>query len=83
MTENRYIDDAGTLIDKKTGQCYDYPEEVVSILNNKEEQLKEYEKLIKEILLETRGHITERKYYALVGVSPQTYYTLKNLIQEW
>ena len=43
MTENtnRYmIDDAGTLIDKKTCQTYDYLEEILPLLNQQENQLK-------------------------------------------
>ena len=46
MTENkRYIvDDAGTLIDIQTRECYDIVEEVVDLLNNlsdENEQLKQ------------------------------------------
>ena len=47
MTENtnRYmIDDAGTLIDKKTCTCYDYLEEILPILNQQEKRIKELER---------------------------------------
>ena len=43
MTDNleRYmIDNAGTLIDKKTCNTYDYLEEILPVLNQQENQLK-------------------------------------------
>lgn len=39
-TERYMIDDAGTLIDKKTCTCYDYLEEILPILNQQETILK-------------------------------------------
>ena len=39
-TERYMIDDAGTLIDKKTCTCYDYLEEILPTLNQQENQLK-------------------------------------------
>ena len=39
-TERYMIDNAGTLIDKKTCQTYDYLEEILPILNQQENQLK-------------------------------------------
>ena len=39
-TERYMIDNAGTLIDKKTCTCYDYLEEILPILNQQENQLK-------------------------------------------
>lgn len=46
MTENeRYIvDDAGTLIDIQTRECYDFVEEVVDLLNMQEETIKGLDK---------------------------------------
>ena len=44
MTENteRYmIDNCGTLIDKKTCQTYDYLEDILPILNQQENRIKE------------------------------------------
>lgn len=43
-TERYMIDDAGTLIDKKTCTCYDYLEEILPILNQQENRIKELEK---------------------------------------
>ena len=40
-TERYMIDDAGTLIDKKTCTCYDYLEEILPILNQQENRIKE------------------------------------------
>ena len=40
-TERFMVDDAGTLIDKKTAQCYDYMEEIVNLMNSQEEQIQE------------------------------------------
>ena len=39
-TERYMIDNAGTLIDKKTCTCYDYLEEILPTLNQQENQLK-------------------------------------------
>ena len=39
-TERYMIDNAGTLIDKKTCKCYDYLEEILPILNQQETILK-------------------------------------------
>ena len=37
--ERFMVDDAGTLIDKKTAECYDYMEEILPILNSQEETI--------------------------------------------
>ena len=42
--ERYMIDDAGTLIDKKTCTCYDYLEEILPILNQQENRIKELER---------------------------------------
>lgn len=42
-TERYMIDDAGTLIDKKTCTCYDYLEEILPTLNQQENRIKELE----------------------------------------
>lgn len=42
-TERYMIDDAGTLIDKKNCTCYDYLEEILPILNQQENRIKELE----------------------------------------
>ena len=51
MTRNkRYIvDDAGTLIDTVTKECYDIVEEVVDVLNEKENSIRHYEEVIDEL----------------------------------
>lgn len=43
-TERYMIDNAGTLIDKKTCTCYDYLEEILPILNQQENKIKELER---------------------------------------
>ena len=43
-TERYMIDNAGTLIDKKTCQTYDYLEEILPILNQQEARIKELER---------------------------------------
>ena len=42
--ERYMIDNAGTLIDKKTCTCYDYLEEILPILNQQENRIKELER---------------------------------------
>ncbi|MBQ4209240.1 hypothetical protein II654_02330 [bacterium] len=50
MNENkRYIvDDAGTLIDIETRECYDMVEDVVDLLNTQEEEIQRLKTFIKE-----------------------------------
>lgn len=43
-TERYMIDNAGTLIDKKTCNTYDYLEEILPILNQQENRIKELER---------------------------------------
>ena len=48
-TERYMIDDAGTLIDKKTCTCYDYLEEILPILNQQEARIKELQKELQNL----------------------------------
>ena len=50
MTEHErfMVDDAGTLIDKKTAECYDYMEEIVDLLNSQEQRIRELENELKD-----------------------------------
>jgi DNA repair exonuclease SbcCD ATPase subunit len=43
MIEKWLVDDAGTLINMETRNTYDYMEDIVDILNEKEERIKELE----------------------------------------
>lgn len=51
MTEKErfMIDDSGTLIDLVTRETYDIVEEVVDVLNNYENTVLRYEKIISEL----------------------------------
>ena len=48
-TERYMIDDAGTLIDKKTCTCYDYLEEILPTLNQQENKIKELQKELQNL----------------------------------
>lgn len=43
------IDNAGTLIDKKTCTCYDYLEEILPILNQQENRIKELQEELQNL----------------------------------
>lgn len=61
-TERYMIDDAGTLIDKKTCTCYDYLEEILPILNQQENRIKALQNLqtFKKILEYAEKSMEER-----------------------
>ena len=46
--ERFMVDDAGTLIDKKTAECYDYMEEILPILNSQDQRIQELESELKD-----------------------------------
>ena len=48
-TERYMIDDAGTLIDKKTCTCYDYLEEILPTLNQQENKIKELQEELQNL----------------------------------
>lgn len=48
-TERYMIDNAGTLIDKKTCTCYDYLEEILPILNQQENRIKELQEELQNL----------------------------------
>ena len=48
-TERYMIDDAGTLIDKKTCTCYDYLEEILPTLNQQENRIKELQEELQNL----------------------------------
>ena len=48
-TERYMIDNAGTLIDKKTCTCYDYLEEILPILNQQETRIKELQEELQNL----------------------------------
>ena len=43
------VDDAGTLINMETRNTYDYMEDIVDLLNEKEERIKELEQANKQL----------------------------------
>lgn len=47
--ERYMIDNCGTLIDKKTCTCYDYLEEILPILNQKENRIKELQEELQNL----------------------------------
>lgn len=48
-TERYMIDNAGTLIDKKTCNTYDYLEEILPILNQQETRIKELQEELQNL----------------------------------
>lgn len=48
-TERYMIDNAGTLIDKKTCNTYDYLEEILPILNQQENKIKELQEELQNL----------------------------------
>ena len=48
-TERYMIDNSGTLIDKKTCTCYDYLEEILPILNQQENRIKELQEELQNL----------------------------------
>ena len=60
MTERFIVDDAGTLIDIKTRNTYDIVEEVVDLLNEQDERIKELENKLEHSVDEAEERIRRR-----------------------